>query len=450
MRYRLVVDVIHKVREPWHLFFQPPTLRWAITDKVGAWVLEALRSAKTVAEIAHEIAAQTGSNFPAVLAEVSRFIKSVTRAGLVVEEPGSCLEDRCSLNQQTLRPLSLYLHLTERCNLQCTYCYAHPPGKDYGLGKDMPLVLARHALDQAKACGVREVIVTGGEPLCHPEALAVLERAADLGFHVVLLTNGLLIDAKLAKQLARCCHQVTVSLDSANPILHELQRGLRTHARVTQAISHLKAAGVPEVVVSGVLTRYNQHEPYLDFAEYCKKAGADRVSRQVYILQGDDRDERLRPDFHSLLLRWEQELEEAIARSPERGERAEVAWRDRCGAAYGVIALAADGTVYPCQGLMREEFAAGNIGDAPLEEIYVNAAVLNKVRAVTVTDIPGCADCEYRFICGGGCRALAYNVQRSITAPIPPEYCAFAQLVAEWNLWEAARQDLAIPAELTL
>lgn len=453
MRYRLFADVVHKARGPWHLFFHPQTLGWAVTDEAGAWVLEALRSSRTVAQVARKIAAQTGCGLPEVSAEVSRFIRSVTGAGLaeVVGRPRSCANGERPKGEEAPRPGSLYLHLTERCNLTCVYCYARPQrSRDYGTGKDLPFAVAKQALGEAKALGVKTVIVTGGEPLLHPRALDVLEEAKGHGFTVILLTNGLLVNNELARRLSACCDQVTVSLDSASSELHDLHRGRGTHARVTEAIGLLKAAGVQEVVAAGVVTRHNQHEPYADFAGYAQKVGADRASRQVYILQGDRRDEVLCPDFKTLLRRWEQELEDTIVRGLGTVKRDSLAWRDRCGAAHGVIALGADGVVYPCQGLMRGEFAAGNIGDALLEEIYAKAEVLNQVQAITVADISACVDCEYRFICGGGCRALAYNVHRSIAAPIPPEYCAFARLLAEWKLWAAALHGLASPCSTGL
>lgn len=333
------------------------------------------------------------------------------------------------------RPSDLYLHLTARCNPKCVYCYARPLGKK---GEDLPWPLAFEALRQARELDINTVLLTGGEPLLHPQALRIAEAAHDLGFRTILLTNGLLVDAGLAEGIARTCDQVTVSLDSADPELHDLHRGPGTHARASAAIARLNAAGVKEVVASGVITRQTQRERYSEFEENCKSIGADRVARHVYILQGDAQDAFLAPDFALLLESMEATLDQAIRCGAVPGDLGEVIWRDRCGAAFGVIAVGADGAVYPCQGLMRPEFQAGQIAEASLTEIHEGSEIFKQIRGITVAEISGCRECSFRFLCNGGCRALAYNACGSLAAQIPKGYREFNRLLAEWKLWAAA------------
>lgn len=449
--HRLRPNVVCKARGSLCLFFIPETLGWLITDPVGARVLETLRTPRTLSQVAQEIAAQRGYDVRAVYDEVFRLVESAINVGLV--EPSQDLSPKESpvAHGDALHPSFLYLHLTSRCNLRCTYCYALPQKGGECEGEDLPFAVALEVLRQAKEIGVEDVIFTGGEPLCHPQAVEVLRRAKRLGLRVNLLTNGVLLNPDLARKLAPNCHQITVSLDSVNPALHDLHRGRGSHARAVKAITILKEIGFPHVVAASVLTRHNQDERYEEFAAYAKSLGAERVSRQIYILQGDHRDERLSLDFVRFLRCLELKLEEEVAQGIPSGERPNLAWRDRCGAAFGVIAVGADGMVYPCQGLMRPEFSAGTVLEEPLGEIYANAGILRRIRAITVADIPGCNSCEYRFLCGGGCRALAYNTAGSISAPIPPDYCAVSRLLAEWKLWAAGMHALASPppAELS-
>ena len=444
--------MVHKARGGWHLFWDPETVAWVITDRIGASVIEALRPPLTLNQAAAEIAAQTGCSIADVSREVAQLIESAARAGLMETEGDPCEAPEPITCVGVPHPAFLYLHLTSRCNLSCSYCYAISERNKEREGRDVPFTVAREALHDAQGLGVKKVIVTGGEPLLHPRALQIIGEAKRLGLEVNLLTNGLLIDQTLARRLAVICDQITISLDSADPALHNLHRGRDTHARAAKAIAILKEIGFPHVVAAAVLTLHNQDEQYEDFAAYATSLGAERVSRQVYILQGDHRDEALGLDFERFLVRLEQALDAAAVQALPRGERADVMWRDRCGAASGVIAIGANGVVYPCQGLMRPEFAAGSLLEEPLGEIYANARVLKEIRSITVADIPSCDRCGHRFLCGGGCRALAYNTSRCITAPIPPEYCAFARLLAEWRLWGAALHQIALsmPAELTL
>jgi MoaA/NifB/PqqE/SkfB family radical SAM enzyme len=113
-----------------------------------------------------------------------------------------------------------------------------------------------------------------------------------------------------------------VSLDSAAPALHDLHRGPGTHKRAAEAVRRLKAAGVKEAVVSGVITRHNQHERYQDFEGCATRIGADRAVREVYVLQGDQRDVLLAPSFDTFL----RDLEEALEKASCRGSIPGVEW----------------------------------------------------------------------------------------------------------------------------
>ncbi|MCD5407730.1 radical SAM protein [Candidatus Bipolaricaulota bacterium] len=431
----LAEDVVHLTRGPWHLFFRSATLDWALTNEIGADIITMIASHKEQKEIILEISTKYGFDYTEVATEVKSLIRSLKEVRILLPAGGS-FSPAVGVPRDP-RLSDLYLHLTTRCNLRCTYCYNRPLREEKGRG-DLPLQVALKALREAKELDVHTVLLTGGEPLLHPEALRIAELSRRMGFRTVLLTNGLIIDKKIANAISQTCDQVTVSLDSTLPEPHDLHRGKGTHQQVIEAIGRLKEAGVKEVVISGVLSRQNQQETYTDFEAFAKGVGADRVVRQLYILQGDVRDTLLAPDFNPILQEMNDALEKTVTELTGSEGREKFVWRNRCGAAFGVIAIDADGTIYPCQGLMKEGFAAGNLATVSLIEAFKGSSVLEKVREITVADIPGCRDCTFRHLCGGGCRALAYNVSHSLTAPVPEPYCAFNQILSEAKLWGAA------------
>ena len=415
-----------KVRGEWHLFWDPETLAWVLTDSTGASVLEAFLNGSLGEK---EISCET-----------REFLEKVKGAGLLrpQEKHGSV----CSGGGEAPHgPRHLYFHLTERCNLRCSYCYFFSAPNRGGSSGDIPFALAREALQEAKEMGVTHVIATGGEPLLHPRVFEILDLAKSLGFQVELLTNGTLVTRGLADELSEVCHLVTVSLDSWDPSVHDEHRGRGSHARAMTAVRLLKEAGVPKVAVSAVITRSNQDESFSDFQAFAKNLGADVVSRRVYILQGDERDLRLKPDLRKLASRLERELEEWIATAEHEGTEAKLIWRDHCGSGRGVIAIGADGCVYPCQGLTRPGFACGDLREKTLSEIYEKSMVLRRLRSLTVWKLETCRVCEYRHLCGGGCRALAWNTGR-LSNPIPPDYCALNKILAEQTLWRVALSTL--------
>jgi MoaA/NifB/PqqE/SkfB family radical SAM enzyme len=65
-----------------------------------------------------------------------------------------------------------------------------------------------------------------GEPLAHPRFLDLVRLARERGFRVEIVTNGLLLDAALARSLADLgVSQVAVSLDGGEPAAYESIRG---------------------------------------------------------------------------------------------------------------------------------------------------------------------------------------------------------------------------------
>src|SRR4051812_15769559 len=94
-------------------------------------------------------------------------------------------------------PRSVRVSVTDRCDFACTYCR---PSHHDGYSEGRLLVpVWRSMFAGLKQAGVRRVRLTGGEPLIHPEILAIVSELASLGFEDIALTTN-------ASQLARLAH----------------------------------------------------------------------------------------------------------------------------------------------------------------------------------------------------------------------------------------------------
>jgi heme d1 biosynthesis radical SAM protein NirJ len=90
-------------------------------------------------------------------------------------------------------------NLIRRCNLTCKHCYSisadtHFPGE---LNREEIF----GAMDDLKAFHVPVLILSGGEPLLHPNIFDIAHRAKDMGFFTALSTNGTLISKKNIKAI---------------------------------------------------------------------------------------------------------------------------------------------------------------------------------------------------------------------------------------------------------
>ena len=108
--------------------------------------------------------------------------------------------------------------------------------------------------------------------------------------------------------------------------------------------------------------------------------------------------------------------------------------KTNCGLGSDVVSVAHDGSVYPCQWLHTEEFKAGNITQQRFAEIYYTSDVFRRCRDLRVdSTIEGCGECEVRYYCGGGCRALSLKIHGDIRAKCP--FCDLHKDAAEKAIW---------------
>lgn len=165
--------------------------------------------------------------------------------------------------------------VTQACNLKCVHCYAAAsaePAPEELTGEE-----ARALLDDLKAFGVPAVLFSGGEPLVRPDILDLIRYASvELGMRCTLSTNGTLIDADKAKQLADLgLTYVGMSIDGTRP-QHDKLRGMQgCFDQTVAAFKHCKDAGLrtgARFTVHGL----NHHE-LDDIFDLCLEHNIDRL-----------------------------------------------------------------------------------------------------------------------------------------------------------------------------
>lgn len=103
-------------------------------------------------------------------------------------------------------------NLIRRCNLTCKHCYT--TSADIDFPGELSTKAIYTVMDDLKKFKVPVLILSGGEPLLHPDIFAISQRAKDMGFYVALSSNGTLITQKNIAQIAAINYQyVGVSLD---------------------------------------------------------------------------------------------------------------------------------------------------------------------------------------------------------------------------------------------
>ena len=329
-------------------------------------------------------------------------------------------------------PLSLLIKpASSLCNLDCRYCFYHDVAENratpsHGIMPDEVLeTMVRKAL--AFADGDCTFAFQGGEPtvagLPFFERVVALQRQYNtkkVRVHNAIQTNGIAIDAAWAQFLAKNRFLTGVSLDGPRDI-HDANRvdarEMGSFDRVMAAIGHLKAAGADFNILSVVtgwsarhaakIHRFFRQEgfAYLQFIPCLDPFGEPPFSRPhsltparyaVFLTTMFDlwKEDALRKTPVSI--RWFDNLAGMLLGAPPEA----CGMSGRCSCQFVVES---DGSVYPCDFYVLDEWKIGSI----LTDGFIEMRESEPARRFIEQSLPEdatCTQCEWRSLCRGGCR----------------------------------------------
>lgn len=113
----------------------------------------------------------------------------------------------------TRNPLLAHIIPMRRCNLSCAYCNEYD---DYS--KPVPLEMMYKRIDKLAELGTLVVILSGGEPLLHPDLEKIIKRIRSHGMICGLISNGYLMTPERILSLNRAGLEfMQLSIDNVNP-----------------------------------------------------------------------------------------------------------------------------------------------------------------------------------------------------------------------------------------
>ncbi len=332
-----------------------------------------------------------------------------------------------------LKPSGVYLNPTERCNLNCTYCYL--PSERRSDGHHMPdekLIASLHKLrDYFRSVMPQgrkpRAIFHGAEPLMNKAAVfAAIDTFAD-DFTFGLQTNGTLLNDVAVEFLTSRNVSIGLSLDGPFADITDATRrtwgGKSVHAKVLAAMNKLKGYGSWSVIA----TCTTENLPYLTQmvelfhanelptcmlntvrctlpgARGVKPADGDMAKSffaamdRTYELYCETGRKLVVANFANILI--------SILAPTARRLMCDIS---PCGGGRAFFALAADGGLYPCSefiGLPR--FNGGNLLTEGGVEVALGSAAFQMVTTRDVDTFSPCGECAIRHFCGSPCPAEA-------------------------------------------
>ena len=335
-----------------------------------------------------------------------------------------------SVDFRNVRALEVILKITERCNLDCDYCYFFNAGDDSYqkhsafISCETVSLLVRRLKDFAHAYDLREIAIHlhGGEPLLMPKARfdgiceeirSQLAPVVDLS--LTIQTNGMLIDLEWIEMFNRHRVQVGVSLDGArvHNDVHRLDhRGRSSYQATARGLAlcqeHLHR---PPVVLAVIGEHFDPVEVYEHFRRDL------HVERLDFLLPDLNHDnfrgdaeaygdflirifDLMANDEESVSVRF---IDHFLARLYGRGNFLFATGKDDPD--YLLITVSSDGGVGPDDTLRSTTYWSGyeyrDLKSSRLEEI-IQDQLFHDFETVKMTPATSCSDCCWRDICGSG------------------------------------------------
>ena len=296
---------------------------------------------------------------------------------------------------------NIFIYLTNNCNQRCRHCYMYAGSINI---EEISVEQWNNALDEFKQNGIKGVTFSGGEITVYKGYKEVIMHAHQIGLQVTILSNGILWNEKLVKELSQYIDEIQISIDGYDKNSYF---NVRQYDGFDKAIKCVELFNKTNTKVSIAVTPlYENLEIFIDnFEKFAQKFMKKYpnvfvklnheliVGREVHPTQKENQTykkklkdlvERLYPNFYieTFVLNYENK-----------------AIRKNCG--FGEISIAANGDIFWCNRI-HELTSHYSILKDSVVDIIEKSKYIKEITSVDNTKI--CKDCEIRYICGGGCR----------------------------------------------
>lgn len=349
-------------------------------------------------------------------------------------------------------PHSVTLAVTNRCNLSCRHCWP-----DSGPDPKAPVVPKERVMDVMAgfaALGVAKIVVTGGEPLTHPDWIELLTFACDLpGIVAVRLqTNAILITPTEVTPLLALKDRgliIQTSLEGASPPAHDRVRGAGSFAQTLQGLRLLEDSGLaPQICITFTEMQHN-FEELPDLLGLADRMGIGQFVSGTLVRGGRAMQSLglLPPtpeQYDQLLARYRRD--NAFREQYRRiGNIAALEWRRETADSVGTCCdfietpyVTAEGRLYPCVMLHADDYAATDVYARPLTtaiaekiEAWSRLTEINRTRR---TSLKACRSCPDYGRCRAGCVGRAFSAYGDFFAV--EDRCRLRQTVYGWQAEE--------------
>lgn len=332
---------------------------------------------------------------------------------------------------------SLYIYLTDECNLHCMHCWQSAPLAGKGKYSNLKFNDCKNFLDDAIVMGLKNITFSGGEPLLNSEFHKFAEYFYRNYIHMSMETNGMLIsDKEILNSIKNYKVYCAISLDGVNPETHNKHRGSSdAFQRTVLSINKLEQEKINYQLIMSI-SKFNYHEliPLLDWinerGRYCNKfkinlvnplGRAERMNKKGLLFKAEEFP-KITEDIAVLVNKYRFEI--ILHIYPAFFSFKNLMLRFCCGWHCGYefqLSILANGNVSICSlGKQVDKYIFGHVSIIDVKNVWENHPVLADIHENPHTKLKGvCSKCIFRKHCLGGCRAESLVAYGNFFAPNP-------------------------------
>lgn len=168
---------------------------------------------------------------------------------------------------------SLRVSVTDRCNLRCLYCMPAGPIAWFDKERILSFEEIERVVGVMAGLGVREIRLTGGEPLLRSDLPVLARMLARIGGidDLAVTTNGVLLKSLAAPLRDAGVRRFNVHIDSLDRRRFETASRRDALGRVLEGLAELERLGAVPIKINVVLVRGINDDEILDFAELARR-----------------------------------------------------------------------------------------------------------------------------------------------------------------------------------
>ncbi len=348
-------------------------------------------------------------------------------------------------------------NLIRRCNLTCKHCYT--TSADIDFPGELTTSEIFSVMDDLKTFKVPVLILSGGEPLLHPDIFAISKRAKDMGFYVALSSNGTLINKQNIKQIAEIDYQyIGISLDGMEQTHDLFRKKQGSFAESVKGIKlcrdHNIKAGIRFTLTQDnvddfpamlkLMDEQDIDKFYLSHLNYGGRGNKNRKDDAAFQMTRD-----VMKQLFEACLKWEKQgVEREIVTGnndadavyflhwvrknfPHQARHIQTKLEQWGGNASGVNVANIDnlGNVHP--DTFWWHYHLGNVKERPFSEIWqdISDPLMSGLKQSPRPLKGRCQNCGYQKICNGNTRVRAQQIYNNPWAEDPGCYLTPSEIL---------------------